>query len=125
MILCKQHKIHLLYLPAHASHLLQPLDLAPFSVLKSRYRQQISDLSALDDAALVKKERFVIAYNKARDKGLSEKVVRAGWRAAGLCPYNPDLVLSSSQIVGRPVTLPPLDKPLDREKEHVNTPRSA
>ncbi|RYN90015.1 hypothetical protein AA0119_g11278, partial [Alternaria tenuissima] len=35
MWLCKMNKIHLLYLPPHASHLLQPLDLAPFSVLKS------------------------------------------------------------------------------------------
>ena len=35
---CRQHRIHLLYLPAHTSHLLQPLDLAPFSVIKSKYR---------------------------------------------------------------------------------------
>jgi len=35
---CRENKIHLLYLPAHSSHLLQPLDLAAFSVLKSRYR---------------------------------------------------------------------------------------
>ena len=106
MWLCKVNRIQLLYLPAHASHLLQPLDLAPFSVLKSRYRNQIQALSALDDAAPVKKERFVVSYNKARAEGLSERVVRAGWRAAGLCPYNPDIVLLSSQITGRPVTPP-------------------
>jgi hypothetical protein len=63
MILCKEHKIHLLYLPARALHLLQLLDLALFLVLKTWYCRQISNLSALDDAALVKKERFVIAYN--------------------------------------------------------------
>jgi hypothetical protein len=125
MILCKEHKIHLLYLPAHASHLLQPLDLAPFSVLKTRYRRQISDLSALDDAAPVKKERFVVAYNQAREEGLSSRVIRAGWRAAGLSPYNPSLVLSSSQIVGRPVTPPPPDYPLDQENQYITTPKSA
>lgn len=78
MWLCKLHKIHLLYLPAHASHLLQPLDLAPFSVVKSRYRNEIRALSALDDAAPIKKERFVTSYNKAREEGLSERVIRAG-----------------------------------------------
>jgi hypothetical protein len=35
MWLCKQHKIVILYLPAHSSHILQPLHLAPFSVVKS------------------------------------------------------------------------------------------
>ncbi|KAI0991083.1 hypothetical protein K3495_g17104, partial [Podosphaera aphanis] len=66
MQLCKKHKIHLLFLPAHSSHILQPLDLAPFSVLKSKYRNQISDLSALNDAAPVKKERFIKFYHEAR-----------------------------------------------------------
>ena len=96
MWLCKVNKIHLLYLPAHASHLLQPLNLAPFSVLKTRYRNDIRALSALDDAAPIKKERFVISYNKAREEALSERVIRAGWRPTGLCPFNPSLVLLSS-----------------------------
>ena len=87
------NKIQLLYLPPHASHLLQPLDLAPFSVLKSRYRNEIQALSALDDAAPIKKERFVVSYNKAREEALSDRVIRAGWRASGLCLYNPGLVL--------------------------------
>ena len=75
MWLCKMNKIHLLYLPAHASHLLQPLNLAPFSVVKSRYRNEIRALSALDDAAPIKKERFVVSYNRAREEGLSERVI--------------------------------------------------
>jgi hypothetical protein len=124
MWLCKINKIHLLYLPAHASHLLQPLDLAPFSVLKSRYRNEIRALSALDDAAPVKKERFVVSYNKARDEGLSERVIRAGWRAAGLCPYNPAVVLLSSQVTGRPAT-PPTSQSLAAPESIFTTPRSS
>ncbi|KAF1932963.1 DDE-domain-containing protein [Didymella exigua CBS 183.55] len=104
---CRQHQIYLLYLPPHASHILQPLDLAPFSVVKTHYRSQIRALSALDDAAPIKKERFVTSYNKAREEGLSKRVIRAGWKAAGLCPYNPCLVIHSSQVSGRPITPPP------------------
>ncbi len=125
MILCKLHKIHLLYLPPHASHLLQPLDLAPFSVLKSRYRNEIRALSALDDAAPIKKERFVVSYNKAREEGLSERVIRAGWRAAGLCPYNPDVVLLSSQVLGRPSTPPTVNQTSDTLDLVFNTPQSS
>jgi hypothetical protein len=125
MWLCKLHKIHLLYLPAHASHLLQPLDLAPFSVVKSRYRTEIRALSALDDAAPVKKERFVTSYNKAREEGLSERVIRAGWKAAGLCPYNPQLVLHSSQISGRPSTPPITSQDAAISEAVFNTPKSS
>ena len=119
------HKIHLLYLPAHASHLLQPLDLAPFSVVKSRYRNEIRALSALDDAAPIKKERFVTSYNKAREEGLSERVIRAGWKAAGLCPYNPQLVLHSSQISGRPSTPPTTNQDAAILETVFNTPKSS
>ena len=125
MWLCRTNRIQLLYLPAHASHLLQPLDLAPFSVLKSRYRDEIRALSALDDAAPVKKERFVVSYNKARAEGLSERVIRAGWRAAGLCPYNPDAVLLSSQVTGRPVTPPAASQASAISEQSFYTPQSS
>ena len=121
----RENKIHLLYLPAHASHLLQPLDLAPFSVVKSRYRDAIRALSALDDAAPIKKERFVASYNLAREEGLSPKTIRAGWRATGLCPYNPRLVLYSSQITGRPSTPPPADQDRALSEALFATPQSS
>lgn len=106
MWLCKQHQIHILCLPAHTSHILQPLDLAPFSVLKSRYRARITALSAINDAAPVKKERFIKAYTKAQLAGFTILVIQAGWRAAGIYPYNPDRVLLLLQISGRPITPP-------------------
>ena len=122
---CKENKIHLLYLPAHASHLLQPLDLAPFSVAKSRYRDAIRALSTLDDAAPIKKERFVASYNLAREEGLSVRVIRAGWKATGLCPYNPKLVLHLSQITGRLSTPPPADLDGAQFKSLFATPQSS
>ncbi|KAF1924415.1 DDE-domain-containing protein, partial [Didymella exigua CBS 183.55] len=122
---CKENKIHLLYLPAHTSHLLQPLDLAPFSVVKSSYRDAIRALSALDDAAPVKKERFVTSYNLAREEGLSGGVIRAGWKAAGLVLFNKKLVLNSSQITGRPSTPPPADQGRALLKAVLATPKSS
>jgi hypothetical protein len=35
----------------------------------------------------------VTLYNKARDNGLLERVIWAGWKAAGLCLYNLEVVL--------------------------------
>jgi hypothetical protein len=108
---CYQNNIYCIYLLPHSSHVCQLLDLALFSITKSSYRRQIRDLSALDNAAPVKKERFIQYYYTARQSGLSERVIRAGWRATGLVPYNPELVLQSSQIQTRPITPPPPVQP--------------
>jgi hypothetical protein len=121
--ICKQHQIELLFLPPHSSHVLQPLDLAPFSSVKSSYRRQIMDLSALDDAAPVKKAQFVRCYHQARQEGLTERVIRSGWRAAGICPYNPVKVLTSSQVTGRPVTPPRRKRPLSPTDSLFQTPK--
>ena len=125
MLLCRQHRIWTIYLPPHASHPLQPLDLAPFSVLKSEYRARIRALSTLDDAAPIKKERFISSYHQAREKGLSERVIRAGWRATGLCPYNPSIVLNSSQVSARPITPPSPAQPQPPAYQSFSTPRRA
>lgn len=99
---CRQNNIRLLYLPPYSSHILQSLDLATFSVVKSWYWNRISDLSVLDNVVPIKKERFISVYYHAKEKGMIERAIRAGWRASGPYPYNPELVLKSLQVTGRP-----------------------
>ncbi|KAI1676478.1 DDE-domain-containing protein [Pyrenophora tritici-repentis] len=123
MWLCRLHQIQLLYLPAHSSHVLQPLDLAPFSVVKSSYRRQIQELASLDDAAPVKKERFIACYYQAREAGLTERVIRAGWQATGLCPFNINKVLASSQVSQRPTTPTPQQQPQQQLQSFFSTPQ--
>lgn len=72
---CKQHEVKLLFLPAHSSHILQPLDISAFSIIKSRYRSEIAELAQLLDAAPIKKERFITSYNRAREEGLTARVI--------------------------------------------------
>ena len=56
---CFYNNVWLYYLIPHSSHVLQPLDLTCFAPIKSRYRRQIADLASLDDAAPIKKIRFI------------------------------------------------------------------
>jgi hypothetical protein len=67
-----------LYLPTHSNHVLQPLDVGTFSPLKSRYRKEIPDLACVDDAAPVKKRRFIQAYQKSRTEPLTPRTLRTG-----------------------------------------------
>jgi hypothetical protein len=98
MAKCIEHNVKLVYLIPHSSHVLQPLDLACFSLIKSRYRTQIADLSRFEDSAHVKKIRFIQYYDKARKAGLTLSNIKSGWRAAGIEPWNPTKVITSSQI---------------------------
>ncbi|KJZ69105.1 hypothetical protein HIM_11512 [Hirsutella minnesotensis 3608] len=88
MYLCYQHKIHLLYLPPHTSHVLQPLHLSVFSPLKHYYRKQIGFLSLLTDSSPVGKQNFLSCYQKAREQALSASNIKGGWKATGLWPVS-------------------------------------
>ena len=67
---CFVNNVHLFYLIPYSSHVLQPLDLACFSAIKSWYRAQIADLARFEDSAPIKL-RFVGYYHKARDESLT------------------------------------------------------
>ena len=41
---CKEHKIITVCMPAHSSHLLQPLDVGCFRPLKQAYSRQVEEL---------------------------------------------------------------------------------
>jgi ribosome recycling factor len=98
MTKCIEHNVKVVYLIPHSSHVLQPLDLACFSLIKSRYRDQIANLSRFEDSAHIKKIRFIQYYDKAREIGLTPSIIRSGWRAAGIEPWDPLKVITSSQV---------------------------
>jgi hypothetical protein len=55
---CQDHKIITLCMPAHASHLLQPLDVGRFSVLKNAYGREIEHLIRCSITHISKTEFF-------------------------------------------------------------------
>lgn len=83
---CYENKVVVFYLLPHSSHILQPLDLACFSLLKSRYRDQITNLARFDDTSAVKKAQFLQYYHKASQEGLNARQITAGWKASGIYP---------------------------------------
>ncbi|RJE17471.1 hypothetical protein PHISCL_10192, partial [Aspergillus sclerotialis] len=74
---CKQNAIICLCMPAHASQLLQPLDVGVFGPLKMAYGKLLEGRMAAD----------------ARKVFTSAKI-RSGFAGAGLKPFNPEHVLS-------------------------------
>ena len=81
---CLEHNIYLLFLPAHTSHVLQPLDLTVFSSLKRAYRKELQKLSSLIDSTPMDKRNFLIYYQKARQDSITPSNINSGWRTTGL-----------------------------------------
>jgi 4-hydroxybenzoate polyprenyltransferase len=129
---CLTNRIEVFYLPAHTSHVTQPLDLACFSPLKASYRDKIAALAALDNSAPVKRQRFLRYYREAREERLTPKNIAAGWKAAGIVPWNPQRVIESPRVVAeeRDEQTPPrtpspsLLRPPELVQVPIATPRS-
>jgi hypothetical protein len=88
MWLCFLHNVYLVYLPPYTSHVLQPLDLAVFSSLKTAYRKYVSIRNLITDSTLIRKRNFLTCYQKAKLNALISKNIISGWKASGLWPVN-------------------------------------
>ena len=70
--LCKEKNIVLLCMPAHSSHLLQPLDVACFSPLKRKYGDAVSGL-ARNRTHYISKETFLLAFKAAFEYSITKE----------------------------------------------------
>jgi DDE superfamily endonuclease/Tc5 transposase DNA-binding domain len=103
---CMEHTIDLLILPPHTSHKLQPLDVAVFSPLKRALAAETDAASRLDSGRIQRVE-WTNMYIRAREKALTSANIASGWRATGLEPLSPIIVLDKLAATPTPPPLPP------------------
>jgi hypothetical protein len=119
---CKEKNIVTLCLPAHSSHITQPLDVGCFSVLKRSYGRRLEDLIKAHINHITKTE-FFIAFKAAHLNTMTPENIQAGFRGAGLIPYDPQAVLSKLDVKLRTPT--PTGAPLSDVNPWVSqTPRN-
>ena len=94
---CKEQNIITLCLPAHSSHITQPLDVGCFSVLKRMYGRELEAFIKAHINHITKTE-FFIAFKAAHLATMKAENIRAGFRGAGLVPDNPQAVLSKLDV---------------------------
>ncbi|KAM5528251.1 transposase [Fusarium oxysporum f. sp. phaseoli] len=102
---CQDNKIITLCMPPHASHLLQPLDVGCFAVLKQAYGRQIEHLIRCSITHISKTE-FFPAFYAAFKATFTESNIRGGFRGAGLAPLDPEAVISKLDVQLRTPTPP-------------------
>ena len=94
---CKNNDIITLSLPPHSSHLTQPLDVGCFSVLKRMYGREIESFIRAHINHITKVE-FFLAFHTAYNQSITTQNAQAGFRGAGLVPFNPQAVLSKLDV---------------------------
>ena len=104
--ICEQNKVIPICMPAHSSHLLQPLDIGCFAVLKRSYSRMV-EMKMRSGINHIDKLDFLEAYPLARIEAFKSETIKNSFRAAGLIPFAPDRVISKLNIRLRTPTPPP------------------
>jgi hypothetical protein len=94
---CKANNIITLCLPSHSSHLTQPLDVGCFGVLKRMYGRQIDTFIKAHINHITKVE-FFLAFHTAYNQSITTQNAKAGFRGAGLIPFDPQVIISKLDV---------------------------
>ena len=103
--LCNENNIIPICMPAHSSHLLQPLDVGCFAPLKRAYGGLVEKLMRTG-VNYIDKYDFLDAFPAARESAFKAETIQNSFAAAGLVPYNPERVLSNLNIQLKTLTPP-------------------
>ncbi|KAJ0130623.1 Ankyrin repeat domain-containing protein 50 [Fusarium oxysporum f. sp. albedinis] len=117
---CEANKIITLCKPAHASHLLQPLDIGCFGPLKTAYGREIEHLIRRSIRHISKTE-FFPAFVAAFQATMTEKNIRGSFRGADLVPFDPESVISNLDVQLRTPT-PPVEEASQAQPWTSKTP---
>ena len=121
---CIQHNIILLCLPAHSTHLLQPLDVAVFSPLQYFYGQAVDDFCRHQGGG-IHKGVFWPLLKKTRLAAITSDNILAGFRACGLIPFCQRVVLDRLQFSTASSTRTPQRQQPNTPSKQLKTPQKS
>jgi hypothetical protein len=91
---CDQNRILLAQFPAHATHTLQPLDVALFGPLSHHYDVALDQfLYESEGFTRLRKRDFFSLFWIAWGKAFTERNIKSGFKSTGLSPFDPDIVI--------------------------------
>ena len=97
--------VHLVCLPSHTSHILQPMDVGVFGPMKATWKRLLKEYKTSTRAANVTKEVFPTLLKKLLDSSLRPEHITAGFRASGLHPLKPSAIPVYKLVLVRTLTI--------------------
>ncbi|KAJ5982467.1 hypothetical protein N7451_012567 [Penicillium sp. IBT 35674x] len=95
--ICEDNQIIAIYVPGSASHLLQPLDVGCFWILKARYGEGVSTVTR-NGVTTIDKGNFLDLIANARMGAFTASNIHNSFSTAGLVPFNAHKVLERLNV---------------------------
>lgn len=89
---CHNHRIEIFCLPAHTTHILQPLDVGCFGPLQNYYGKGVETFLR-NTGQVINKTNFLPILYEARRKAYTPENIASAFAASGIIPFNPRIVL--------------------------------
>jgi len=83
-----RHGIEVLAMPAHSSHVLQPLDGTPFARLKALWKLALSEYNTNNHGMRITKKKWFGTFNKAWYNAITADNIKAGFKMTGIVPLD-------------------------------------
>ena len=91
-----EHQCIILCLPPHTTHETQPLDVGIFAPLKVHWGRVCHNFYQKNPGKIINKFNFNTLFSEALYGAVTVVNIMAGFRKAGVCPFNPDAVTIST-----------------------------
>ena len=85
-------KIILFKLPAHSTHILQPLDVGVFRAFKQHHGNEVDRSVRVGNVDFGKLD-FLGIFQDFRARAFTKRTIAHAWKHIGIVPHNPDVVL--------------------------------
>jgi hypothetical protein len=105
----------------NATHILQPLDVAVFKALKSRYIKEVTDYKFQHNLSELDEVDFIKILSRAIHHSVTPEIIKNGFRATGIYPLDRNAV-RDDRLLG--VSVPRLQLPSVTPNEPSTVPSS-
>lgn len=102
---CSEKKIVLIALYPNATHMLQPLDVALFRLLKFGWKEKVKSWKIENNGAKLKKKHVGTVLKGVVEKYINVETIANGLRSTGLFPLDPYAIKCNKYSKGREVDM--------------------
>lgn len=97
--LARTNNIHIICMPSHSSHVLQPLDVGVFKQVKAEWKKVLEDYFIKHNFQNVNKEHFPSMLKKVCENSFRRQYIVTGFEETGIWPFNREAIDESKIIL--------------------------
>ena len=119
--LARDNNVHLLCLPSHTTHILQPLDVGVFKSFKSNFSKACTKYLAANPGRVITSDRLASLVAEAWPHSLTPLNVMSGFKKCGIFPLNPSEITDRQIAPSKAIHYQTAAKKVDADGVTVNS----